>query len=52
MAANWSSICGKHKKISNPILVITGTDNNTVPNLFFDYCRKNSWSLARINKIC
>jgi hypothetical protein len=30
MAAKWSSICGKHKKISNPMLVITETDNNTV----------------------
>jgi pimeloyl-ACP methyl ester carboxylesterase len=32
MATNWSGICDNVSKISNPTLVITGTDDVVVPS--------------------
>ena len=31
MSANWSGVCDKLTKVSNPTLIITGTDDNSVP---------------------
>ena len=31
MATNWSGVCDELSKISNPVLIITGTDDVVVP---------------------
>ena len=31
MATNWNGICDELTKISNPTLIVTGTEDNNVP---------------------
>jgi pimeloyl-ACP methyl ester carboxylesterase len=42
MATNWTGVCEELTKISNPTLVITGTDDVIVPTAFFIYCSKRA----------
>jgi len=49
-ATNWTGACDELSKISNPTLIITGTDD--VGMAPANYCRKDSRILACANKRC
>ena len=44
--------CWELTKISNPTLVITGTNDILYQQPIFNYCRKNPWSLACTDQRC